>query len=113
MERLQYLFTHHATLPQSLMWVIFGIAVIVLLLWDLLFFNRKNEVPNFVHTLVLCIVYILAACIFGVFVMYEEGAEKGQVAPDLSGSCFCIFNNIQHFTSRLPTCHFCLPLRAV
>lgn len=77
MERLQYLFTHHATLPQSWMWVIFGIAVIVLLLWDLLFFNRKNEVPNFVHTLVLCIVYILAACIFGVFVMYEEGAEKG------------------------------------
>ena len=77
MEKLQYLFTHHATLSQTWMWVIFGIAVIVLLLWDLLFFNRKNEVPNFMHTLVLCIVYILAACIFGVFVMYEEGAEKG------------------------------------
>ena len=77
MEKLQYLFTHHATLSQSWMWVIFGIAVIVLLLWDLLFFNRKNEVPNFMHTLILCIVYILAACIFGVFVMYEEGMEKG------------------------------------
>ncbi len=77
MERLQYLFTHHATLSSTWMWTIFGIAVIVLLLWDLLFFNRKNEVPNFMHTLVLCIVYILAACIFGIFVMYEEGFDKG------------------------------------
>lgn len=41
------------------------------------FFNRKNEVPNFTHTLILCIVYILAACIFGVFVIYEEGMDKG------------------------------------
>ena len=79
MERLQYLFTHHATLSSTWMWTIFGIAVIVLLLWDLLFFNRKNEVPNFMHTLVLCIVYILAACIFGVFVMYEEGFDKGML----------------------------------
>ena len=77
MERLQYLFTHHATLSSTWMWTIFGIAVIVLLLWDLLFFNRKNEVPNFLHTLILCIVYILAACIFGIFVMYEEGFDKG------------------------------------
>ena len=77
MERLQYLFTHHATLSSTWMWTIFGIVVIILLLWDLLFFNRKNEVPNFLHTLILCIVYILAACIFGVFVMYEEGFDKG------------------------------------
>lgn len=77
MEKLQYLFTHHATLSPTWMWTIFGIAVIILLLWDLLFFNRKNEVPNFLHTLILCIVYILAACIFGVFVMYEEGFDKG------------------------------------
>ena len=77
MEKLNYLFTHHAVLPESVMWVVFGIAVIILLLWDLLFFNRKNEVPNFTHTLILCIVYILAACIFGVFVIYEEGMDKG------------------------------------
>lgn len=77
MEKLQYLFTHHATLSPTWMWTIFGIAVIILLLWDLLFFNRKNEVPNFMHTLILCIVYILAACIFGVFVMYEKGFDKG------------------------------------
>ena len=79
MEKLQYLFTHHAVLPESWLWVIFGIAVIVLLMWDLLFFNRKNEVPNFMHTLILCIIYILAALLFGVFVMYEEGVDKGML----------------------------------
>lgn len=79
MEKLKDLFTNHPVLPESWLWVIFGVAVIVLLLWDLLFFNRKNEVPNFVHTLVVCIVYILAACVFGVFVMYEEGVDKGML----------------------------------
>ena len=77
MEKIKELFTNHPVLPESWLWVIFGIAVVVLLLWDLLFFNRKNEVPNFMHTLVVCIVYILAACVFGVFVMYEEGVDKG------------------------------------
>lgn len=79
MEKIKELFTNHPVLPESWLWVIFGIAVIVLLLWDLLFFNRKNEVPNFMHTLVVCIVYILAACVFGVFVMYEEGVDKGML----------------------------------
>lgn len=79
MEKLKDLFTNHPVLPESWLWVIFGVAVVVLLLWDLLFFNRKNEVPNFVHTLVVCIVYILAACVFGIFVMYEEGLDKGML----------------------------------
>lgn len=79
MEKLKELFTHHAVLPEYWLWVIFGIAVVVLLMWDLLFFNRKNEVPNFFHTLMVCIVYILAACVFGVFIMYEEGMDKGML----------------------------------
>lgn len=79
MEKLKELFTHHAVLPESWLWVIFGVAVVVLLMWDLLFFNRKNEVPNFFHTLMVCIVYILAACVFGVFIMYEEGMDKGML----------------------------------
>lgn len=79
MEKLKDLFTYHAVLPESWLWVIFGIAVVILLMWDLLFFNRKNEVPNFFHTLVVCIVYILAACVFGVFIMYEEGMDKGML----------------------------------
>lgn len=79
MEKIKELFANHTVLPEYWLWTIFGIAVIVLLLWDLLFFNRKNEVPNFLHTLVVCIVYILAACIFGVFIMYEEGVDKGML----------------------------------
>ncbi len=79
MEKLNELFTNHYVLPESWLWVIFGIAVVILLAWDLFFFNRKNEVPNFLHTLTLCIVYILAACVFGVFVMYEEGFDKGML----------------------------------
>lgn len=79
MEKIKELFTNHAVLPEYWLWAIFGTAVIILLLWDLLFFNRKNEVPNFTHTLVVCIVYILAACLFGVFVMYEEGFDKGML----------------------------------
>ena len=104
MEKLVDLFTHHAVLPEFWMWVIFGVAVLVLLLWDLLFFNRKNEVPNFMHTLVVCIVYILAACVFGVFVMYEEGFDKGMLffyrfsggKEFVSGQCFHYVADFYH-----------------
>ncbi len=77
MEKLEYWFTHHAVLSQEAMWGIFGVVVLALLFFDLFIFNRKNEVPNFTHTLVLCVLYILAACVFGVFVIYEEGLDKG------------------------------------
>lgn len=76
-DKVEYLFTHHAMLSQEAMWGIFGVVVLALLFFDLFIFNRKNEVPNFAHTLVLCVLYILAACIFGVFVIYEEGLDKG------------------------------------
>lgn len=79
MEKIQQLFTNHAVLPETWLWAIFGTVVIVLLLWDLLFFNRKNEVPNFMHTLWVCIIYILAACVFGVFVIYERGVDSGML----------------------------------
>ena len=77
METLKYLLSHHAVLSQEAMWAIFGVVVLALLFFDLFIFNRKNEVPNFMHTLVLCILYIAAACLFGLFVIYEEGADKG------------------------------------
>lgn len=77
MEHLEYLFTHHAVLSQGAMWAIFGVVIVALLFFDLFIFNRKNEVPNFIHTLVLCILYVVAACLFGVFVIYEEGLDKG------------------------------------
>ncbi len=77
MEKLKDLFINHYVIPQEWLWAIFGVVVLLLLFFDLFLFNRKNEVPNFWHTLVLCIIYILAACIFGVFIIYEEGLDKG------------------------------------
>ena len=77
MEKLKQLFTDHYVIPEEWLWVIFGVVVLLLLFFDLFLFNRKNEVPNFWHTLNLCIIYILAACVFGVFIIYEEGVDKG------------------------------------
>ena len=75
-EKLQYLFTHHVVLSQELMWTCFGIAVLILLGLDLFVFNRKNEVPSFSHTFWVCVAYIGAGLLFGVFVWYEEGTPK-------------------------------------
>ena len=75
LEKLQYMFTHHAVLSEEMMWVFFGIAVIVLLALDLFWFNRKNEVPSFAHTLWVCVAYIGAGLLFGIFVWYEKGGD--------------------------------------
>ncbi len=77
MENLEGFLTNHPVLSQEAMWGIFGVVVVALLFFDLFIFNRKNEVPNFTHTLVLCILYIAAACVFGVFVIYEKGMDLG------------------------------------
>ena len=66
-------------LSDGAMWVIFGIAVVFLLAWDLFFLNRKNEVPVFSHTLLLCIIYIAAGLLFGLFIMFEHGPEDGML----------------------------------
>ena len=66
-------------MSDTTMWIIFGIAVVILLAWDLFFLNRKNEVPVFSHTLLLCIVYIAAGLLFGLFIMYEHGTDDGML----------------------------------
>ena len=77
MEKISNLFTNHPVLPESVMWIVFGIAVIVLLLWDLLFFNRRMK------SLTSCTRLFSASSIFwrpvylASFVMYEEGVDKG------------------------------------
>jgi len=76
-EKMNDIFTNHAILSETAMWGIFGVVVLALLFFDLFIFNRKNEVPNFTHTLILCILYIAAACLFGVFVIYEKGIDLG------------------------------------
>lgn len=79
MKNLDTLFGPHFVLPSQVMWAIFGVLVIVLLLLDLFVFNRKNEEPRFGHTLWMCVFYVVIALIFGVFVIYEEGTEKGML----------------------------------
>lgn len=76
MEKYTALLSHLST---NAMWGIFAVAVIVLLAWDLFFLNRKNEVPVFSHTLLLCVIYIAAGLLFGVFIMYEQGTENGML----------------------------------
>ena len=77
MEILEFFNSPHTVLSPIAMWGIFGVVIFALLFFDLFLFNRKNEVPNFWHTLVLCVLYVAAACIFGLFVVYEEGSEQG------------------------------------
>lgn len=74
MENLSYYLSH---LSNEWMWTIFGLIVVFLLFIDLFVFNRKNEVPNFAHTFWICVFYISAALLFGVFVWYEKGADLG------------------------------------
>lgn len=76
MEKHAALLSHLST---NTMWCVFGVAVLVLLAWDLFFLNRKNEVPVFSHTLLLCVIYIAAGLLFGVFIMYEQGTENGML----------------------------------
>ena len=79
MENILNLISHHAVLPTSWMWVIFGILVLTLLYLDLFVFHRHCEEPNFKSTLNQCIFYVIVALIFGAFVIYEEGLDKGML----------------------------------
>ncbi len=77
MEDFIQSFTHHQAMSPFLLWTSFGVCVLLLLAADLFWFNRKNEEPHFWHTLWICVAYIVAAFLFGLFVMYEDGVKKG------------------------------------
>ena len=77
MNNLSTLFSAHALMSPFWLWTIFGIVVVLLLAADLFWFNRKNEEPHFWHTLWICVAYVAVALLFGVFVMYEDGVNKG------------------------------------
>ncbi len=79
MENFLNLLSHHATLPTSWLWGIFGAIVLIILYLDLFVFHKHSEEPNFKSTLNLCIFYVLIAIAFGLFVIYEEGIDKGML----------------------------------
>ena len=79
MDSLINLISHHATLPTSWMWLIFSILVIFVLYLDLFVFHRHCEEPKLKSTINQFIFYIALAIIFGLFVIYEEGMDKGML----------------------------------
>lgn len=79
MENLTNLLSHHATLPTSWMWAIFSVLVIAILYLDLFVFHRHSEEPKLKSTIAQCIFYIALAFLFGLFVIYEEGLDKGML----------------------------------
>ena len=76
MDDIIYSLSHLST---QWMWVVFGAIVVFLLFTDLFVFNRKNEVPCFKKTFWICVFYILAGLLFGVFVIYERGIDLGML----------------------------------
>lgn len=79
MEKITELFTHHAILPSSLMWLIFGLIVLTMLFLDLFVFHRHSEEPKISSTLRICLAYMSIALLFGIFVIYEKGLETGML----------------------------------
>ena len=77
MEKFLDLLSHHATISASWMWSIFTVLVIVVLYLDLFVFHRHSEEPKLKSTISQCIFYIGLARLFGLFVIYEEGIDKG------------------------------------
>lgn len=79
MEYINNLIAHHIVVPQYLMWIIFGTVVFTLLFLDLFVFHRKDSEPNIKSILKICVSYVLIACLFGLFVIYEKGVDTGML----------------------------------
>lgn len=76
MEKFLYSLSH---MSNSAMWTIFGVIVITMLYLDLFIFHKKNEEPNIKSVIKICVSYISIALLFGLFVIYEKGAEIGML----------------------------------
>lgn len=57
-------------------WIIFGGLIIGLLTYDLTFANNDNKVITFRHTIYSSLLYIAIACIFGIYIFFDQGADK-------------------------------------
>lgn len=58
-------------------WILFLGFVSILLALDLGVFNKKNHVFSFKEALSWSVVWIAISCLFGAFMWYEYGSEKG------------------------------------
>ena len=57
-------------------WIIFSAVIITLLILDLGLFNKKDKVISLKESLALSIFYISIACLFGLYIYYELGAQS-------------------------------------
>jgi tellurite resistance protein TerC len=57
-------------------WIIFSSVIIILLILDLGLFNKKDKVISLKESLSLSIFYISIACLFGLYVYCELGAQS-------------------------------------
>ena len=57
-------------------WIIFSAVIITLLILDLGLFNKKDQVISLKESLALSIFYISIACLFGLYIYYELGAQS-------------------------------------
>ena len=57
-------------------WIIFSTVIITLLILDLGLFNKKDKVISLKESLALSLFYISIACLFGLYVYYELGAQS-------------------------------------
>ena len=56
--------------------VIFGVAVVVMLMLDLGIFNRKQHVISTKEAAIWSFIWVALSCLFGIFIYYEFGSVK-------------------------------------
>ena len=61
---------------QSVMWLVFGIVVVIMLALDLFVLNRKSRHVSVKRALAETAMWIAVAMAFMVFIYFEEGTEK-------------------------------------
>lgn len=57
-------------------WMIFSVLIITLLILDLGFFNKKDEVISLKNSILLSLFYLTIALLFGVYVYYSIGSNE-------------------------------------
>ena len=57
-------------------WIIFGVIIITLLIFDLGVLNRKNKPMTFGYSLSLSLFYFTVASLFSIYIYYHLGAER-------------------------------------
>lgn len=78
-EYINNLIANPVQIPASVMWGIFAFIVMSILILDLFVFHRHCAKTNIKSTLKICTSYVLIAILFGLFVIYEKGIDKGML----------------------------------